>query len=138
MVERPFLDETAKPAEEAIRSALGPAFACYSALLLLAPGFSAEWTFSRRGGWMLKVFDRKKALFYAIPGTGSFRASLTLREDERLAFLADPGLAVLHPRIEAARRFAEGYALFFDITGEPEFGPLASLVRRLVAVRSTD
>jgi hypothetical protein len=136
MDERPFVDAARRPTDEAVRTALGRAWPRWSNLLELADGFATEWTFGGRGGWMLKVFDRRKALLYLVPLRDTLRVSLTIREAEREAFLADPVLAPLHDAMRAARRYPEGYALYFDVSGETDTGPLETFVKKLVAARS--
>ncbi len=137
MSDRPFLDHTVKPTEQAVQSALGDAHACYRELVTLAGAYKHEWTFAGKSGWMLKIHDRKKALLYVIPIDKGFRASMAIREGEREAFLADPELASIHDKLASSRRFAEGFAQQFDVTGSADFGPLAVLVAKLVAIRAS-
>lgn len=121
MYGRPFQDQTSRPTETTLQSTLGDKYACFQQILALAGTYSQEWNFSKTSGWMLKVADRKKALFYSIPFSGWFRISLTMRENERELFLADAALRELHEKIAAARKFSEGFALQFEITGEEEY-----------------
>jgi hypothetical protein len=46
----------------------------------MAGAFSQEWNFSKSSGWMLKVFDARKALFYFIPLKCGFKVSMDIRE----------------------------------------------------------
>ncbi len=62
-----FLEKANKPAEQTLPLALGDAYVFYTRAVELASAFSQAWTFSKSSGWMLKVYDRKKALFYLIP-----------------------------------------------------------------------
>jgi hypothetical protein len=137
MNERPFADAARKPTDEAVRAALGAARPHWASLLGLVDGFATEWSFGGRGGWMLKVFDRRKALLYLIPLCDAFRVSLTIRQAEREAFLADDDLAPMHDRIGEAKRYPEGYALYFEVADGTDTGPLETLIGKLVAVRST-
>jgi len=84
--ERPFMDSANEPARETIKTALGELFTCYEEITGLAGTFSQEWNFSKSSGWMLKVFDARKALFYLIPLNGGFKVSMAIRENEREAF----------------------------------------------------
>ncbi len=82
MKERPFLDNSGKPTEQAIRAALGNAHTYYKKVIGLANSYSQEWTFTKSSGWMLKVYERKKALLYLIPLNDGFKISLAIRENE--------------------------------------------------------
>jgi hypothetical protein len=90
---------------------------------------------------MLKVRDRKKALFYLIPLNCGFKITLTIREIERRQFLADPALddAALAPvrdAISAARKYPEGFAMQFEIGDGPESEPVTLFLPKLIAARS--
>ena len=90
---------------------------------------------------MLRVSDRKKALFYLIPLRRGFKVSLTIREAERREFLADPafddaGLAPVRDAISAARKYPEGYAMQFEIGAGPSSEPVALFLEKLIAARS--
>jgi hypothetical protein len=136
MDERPFVDPGRQPTDDAVSAVLGAARPSWTRLLGLAGPFATEWSHSARGGWMLKVADRKKALLYLVPLRDAFRVSLTVREAEREAFLADADLAPVHDRIREATRYTEGYALYFEVSGGADIGPLETLIGELVAVRS--
>ena len=85
---------------------------------------------------MLKLYDRKKALFYLIPLNVSFKISLTLRENERQAFLLDNELKMLHDKISLSKKYVEGFALQFEITNKNEFRSLELLIRKLIELRT--
>jgi hypothetical protein len=140
-MDRPFLDSSRQPDEASMAAALGDAYPACTAILAQATGFASEWSFSKASGWMLKVCDRKKALFYLIPLNSGFKISLTIREAERRAFLADPAfdearLAPLRDAISAARKYPEGFALQFQIGDGPSSEPIALFLARLIAARS--
>ena len=138
MSERPFLDPGDRPNDpDLLAGALGDATPCWFRLLGIAAGFGAEWSCTAGGGWMLKVFDRKKALLYLVPLREAFKVSLTIREPERTAFLEDESLAPLHDRIRDAKRHPEGYALYFEVAGVTDTRPLETFIGKLVAARSS-
>ena len=84
---------------------------------------------------MLKVYDRKKALFYLIPLTNGVKISMAIRETERDVFLRDDELEKLHEEISAAKRYTEGFALQFDITNKAECQSLKMFIGKLVTLR---
>lgn len=136
MNERPFPDKSIKPTAKTLQSALGRAYAYYEKLLALAGSNSCEWNFTESSGWIFKVYDSRKALFYLIPLYGGFKISLALRGDERDAFLCDAELRLMHDRISSSKKYPEGFALQFDIGGKKEFQPLGLFVTKLIALRA--
>ena len=84
---------------------------------------------------MLKVFDRKKALFYLIPLNNAFKISLTIRENEREKLLEDVDLAGLREKISAAKKYPEGYALQFMIAEHVDMPILIKFLTKLLALR---
>ena len=136
MEERPFIENSIKPTDQTIQVALRSTYIYYKNVVDLASSFSQEWTFSNSGGWMLKVYDRKKALFDLIPLNDSFKISLTLRENERQAFLLDDELKMLHDKISSSKKYVEGFALQFEIANKNEFQSLELFIRKLIALRA--
>jgi len=140
-MDRPFLDSSRAPDDESLATALGDAYPACRAILDQASGFASEWSYSRASGWMLKVRDRKKTLFYLIPLNCGFKITLTIREAERNQFLADraldeAGLAPVRDAISAARKYPEGFALAFEIGSGPQSEPVAAFLAQLIAARS--
>lgn len=136
MADRPFLDQSNRPTAETLGAALGPAYDCWRAVLELTKGFVSEWTFTRSGGWILKIHDRKKALVYLIPVDRGFKVSMAIRETERDALLLDPELALLHDAIASSRRYPEGFAVGLAVDGGWTFGPAELFIAKLIAARA--
>lgn len=137
MEERPFWEKAPKPTPESIHRALGAAHPAYLKLLAIAAAYHHEWNHSKQSGWMLKIHDKKKALLYLIPLKNSFRVSLTLRQHERDALLESSALASLHPALQSAKQYAEGYALAFMVTDDIATSlPLHALLEQVMAMRA--
>ena len=64
---RPFIDKNTKPEGESLKIGLGNTYTYYQQAEALASKFIQDWNFSKSSGWMLKVHEKKKALFYLIP-----------------------------------------------------------------------
>ncbi len=135
MTERPFLDKALPPTEPALQAALGRMYPHYQEVLGLASAYSQAWAYAKSSGWMLKLFDRQKALLYLIPLNAGFKISLTLREQERAACLADDALSSLRDKLSAAKKYTEGFAVQFDVAGPKDFHRLEVFLRKLVALR---
>jgi hypothetical protein len=136
MEEKVFLDAARPPAEPDLQSALRDAYTWYQKIMAQAGAYSQAWAFTKSSGWMLKVFDRNKALFYLIPWKNGFMTRLTLRENERAIFLQDEELAGLRPELQTSKKYSEGYVMQFCITAEGAFQIFALFLDKLIAVRS--
>jgi hypothetical protein len=134
-MERPFADSGIRPTEPELESTLGGALGRYRSLLGLTTAFSREWNYSKTSGWMLKVHDGKKALFYLIPLDCGFKVSLAIRESEREALMADPDLAALTDTLASAKKFSEGFGVQFDVDGRADRGAVEAFMTKLIAIR---
>jgi hypothetical protein len=135
--DRPFGNPTFPPVEETLERALGDAIGRFDVVRGLAADFDQEWDYFRGSGWMMRIAGTRKALCYLIPLRNGFRMSMAIREAERDAFLADPSMEPVRPVLEAARKVPEGFAIAFDVDAAMDFGPLRSLVEKLVAMRKS-
>ncbi len=133
--DRPFGNPTFPPVEDTLERALGDAIGRFDIIRGLAADFDQEWDYFRGSGWMMRIAGSRKSLCYLIPLRNAFRVSMAIREGERDAFLADPSMEALRPVLETARKLPEGYAIAFDVDASTDFGPLRSLVEKLVAMR---
>jgi hypothetical protein len=135
MDERPFLDKSIKPTLHALQAVLGSTYTHFNKTISLVRAYSQEWTFSKSGGWMLKIYDRNKALLYLIPLNNGFKISLAIRENERAAFLRDDELGMMHDKISGSKKYIEGFALQFEVANKNEFQSLELFLRKLIAIR---
>ncbi|MGZ7117451.1 MAG: DUF3788 family protein [Methanobacterium sp.] len=132
---RPFSDKETEPTEEKLKQTLGVSYVYYNELIEIADSFLKDWNFSKGSGWMLKVHDKKKALFYLIPFNDKFKISMAIRENERKAFLEDDELEKIHNLIKSSKEYREGYALRFDVRNADDFGIIELLIKKLIARR---
>jgi hypothetical protein len=136
MEERLFLDRSSKPTEPTIQSSMGNAYIYYRKVLDIVTSYSQGWNFTKSSGWMLKVYDQKKALFYLIPLKDGLKISLTIRENERVAFLQDDELKIMHNAIASSRKYMEGFALQFNIEDEKGYDIIEFFLRKLIGIRT--
>jgi hypothetical protein len=136
MKEKVFLEKKDKPIEKALAVSLGKAYGFYEKILEITCQFPRDWVYTKSGGWMLRIHDRKKALLYLIPLKHQLKVSMTIRESERTALLEDKGLSDLHDRIENAKRFVEGFALQFLIGNSSDYGLFEKLILKVITLRS--
>ncbi|HMK54172.1 MAG TPA: DUF3788 family protein, partial [Methanobacteriaceae archaeon] len=132
MEKRPFLDSDIKPVDSTLKSTLDNSYSYYESLMGIADSYLKDWNFSKSSGWMLKVHDKNKALFYIIPLKGEFKVSMAIRENERNAFLEDNDLEAIQGMIKSAKKYREGYALRFDIKNSEDFKIVKLLIKKLI------
>ena len=135
MEERPFSDPAIAPTPASLKKVLKSTFEFYQKLMKQADGFHQEWNFSKHSGWMQKMSDNKKALFYFIPLEDSYRISLTVREQEREQLLKNNSMKTMHPMLQAAKKYPEGYALFFTILTPEDANDCLLLIGQLISMR---
>ena len=135
MEDRPLYDKSVRPDITILKSTLNKTFRYYDELINSTNEFKHEWNYSKISGWMLKISDRKKALLYVIPLTGSFKISLTLRENEKEILLNEQEFADLHDQIKNAKKFIEGFALQFMITDKESYAKGIKLIKKLIGLR---
>jgi hypothetical protein len=135
MEKRPFMDKDAEPEDEKLKQTLEDSYDYYNELMEVTDSFLKDWNFSKSSGWMLKVHDKKKALFYVIPFKGEFKISMAIRENERKAFLDDGELSNIHNMLKSSKKYREGYALRFDVKNEENFQILNVLIKKLIDFR---
>ena len=118
-----------------LEETLGESMIWYKELEELTSGFKRSWNHSARSGWIQKVHDGRKALYYLFPGEDSFTVNFTLREVEREEFMHQPDLAEFATGLREARKYSEGFALSFRIEDEASFATFLRLMTRLIERR---
>jgi hypothetical protein len=137
MKKRLFTDADVTPTEALLRKKLGAAMDYYVSIVAKSGDYRKQWQFSRGNGWILKVDDMHKALFYLIPFDGGIEVSLTVRDGERARFLKSEALQKLFPQLESATKYSEGFALRFGIESEAECRSVTEFLTTLIQMRST-
>src|SRR3989338_809452 len=99
MQTRPFLEPSNPPTEESLQKTFGKVYEFYQTVAQKTSRFKKEWSFSKNSGWVMKAHDKKKALYCLIPLNESFIVSLTVRDQEKMQFLADADLKLFHEEL---------------------------------------
>ncbi len=136
MEQRPFSDINNKPAEIGLKKTLGITYPFFKSLLELSSDFRQEWNYSKLSGWMLKISDNKKALFYVIPLAQSVRVSFTVRENEKEILVKDKELNELSEMLKSAKKYSEGYAVQINITDIESHKTAAKLISKIIELRN--
>jgi len=135
MEEKIFMDKQQKPEEQTLKCALGDVFELYETLNVITQKYKKDWGFTKSGGWMLKVADSKKALFYLIPMKNEIKISMAIRESERDELLKGETFSMYNEMLLSAKKYTEGYALQFLLNSQEDFKDFESLLRALMSMR---
>ncbi len=135
MKRRLFTDASVAPTETLLRKQLGSAMDYYRTIVDLSGDYRKQWQYSRGNGWILKVDDMRKALYYLIAFEEGVEISLTVRDGERAAFLQKKECEKLFPQLEAGTKYSEGYALRFEIESAAECRSVVQFLSELMKVR---
>jgi hypothetical protein len=135
MKRRLFASADVTPTEALLRKQLGSAIEYYIAITGKSGDYRKQWHFSRGNGWILKVDDMQKALYYLIAFDEGIEISLTVRESERADFLRNKELERLHPQLELGTKYSEGYALRFGVENAADCNSVMLFLKALMKVR---
>lgn len=135
MEDRPLSDPLKIPTDNELFSILGNTSDYYKEINEFSKEFKRLWNFSKRSGWMQKVFDNKKALFYFIPLKHGFKISLAIREEEKIKFIKDTDLKVFSDQFNNSRKYSEGYAMLFEISDAGTFNSFKVFLNKLIEER---
>ena len=135
MKRRLFIDSSVTPTEALLRKQLGTAIDYYTTILGVSGAYRKQWQFSRGNGWILRVDDMRKALYYLIAFDEGVEISLTVRDEERAAFLESKECEKVYPQLEAGTRYSEGYALRFEIESTEQCKSVVQFIEELMKVR---
>ena len=132
---RLFADADVAPTEYLLQKQGGSAIDYYKPVMAASGDYRKLWQYSRGNGWILKVDDMRNALYYLIAFEDGVEVSLTVRDHERAAFLENTECQSLRPRIEAATKYSNGYALRLEIESVAECRSVIRFLMELMKVR---
>jgi hypothetical protein len=134
MIERVFTDQTTELTVITLKAAFEDVYTQFNDLITITGAFSKNWNFSRSSGWILKVHDKKKALFYIIPFNKEFEVSMAIRKNERKQFLMDTELKKIHENLLSAKKYREGYAIRFKSI-DVDYDTFKCMIIKLLTIR---
>jgi hypothetical protein len=135
MEERVFIEELPKPAEESLQNAFGESYRYFKDLMDISDSYIKDWNFSKTSGWMLKVHDNKKTLFYIIPLKNEFKISMAIRKSELNTFLKDIDLKKIHKKLLDTKEYREGFVIRFK-TNDDDYKNFELLIMKLISIRN--
>ena len=136
MKRRLFTDMDVTPTDSLLRKKLGSAMDYYTGIVSTSGRYRKQWQFNRGNGWILKVDDMRKALYYLIAFEDGVEVSLTVRESERAELLKCMEIQDVHGQLESGTKYSEGYALRFGVESSNECKSVSKFLTQLMKIRS--
>ena len=119
-----FIGWPAAPSEAQLAAELGAAHSLWEHLLSEV-GLPGEWySYSKKAGWSMRLKRGERNIVYLVPGHGGFEVSFALG-DRAVSAATERGLAA---RIAGAKRYAEGTAVRFAVSGPADIAAVKKLV----------
>ena len=129
-------NDPSSPDEELLRKQLGRTLPYFLKLKEEAAGFAQGWKYyGAKHGWIYKVADRKKALFWLTPIEKGFRLGFSLREQERESLLHLELPDALAHAIRDAAKYPEGYGFRVEVRDRNSFSAAETIIRSLIEMR---
>jgi hypothetical protein len=135
MKKRLFTDADVEPTDYLLEKHLGKAMHFYRRILESSGNYRRQWQFNRGNGWILRVHDTYKPLYYLIAFDEGIEISLTVRDSEREDFLKSAGLERSYPQLVSGTKYSEGYALRFEIENEVDCSSTSHFLAHLMKMR---
>ena len=136
MKKRLFTDSDIEPTDYLLHKHLGKAIHFYQSILSVSRNYRTQWHFNRGNGWILKVHDTYKPLYYLIAFDDGVEVSLTVRDTERDDCLKKIELKDSHPQLSSGIRYSGGYALRFEIETELACSSVSQFLAHLMKIRT--
>jgi len=135
MKRRLFTDADLAPTDYLLEKHLGKAMLFYRTIIAASGNYRRQWQFNRGSGWILRVHDTYKPVYYLIAFDEGIEISLTVRDSEREGFLKCVGLEASYPQLESGTKYSEGYALRFEIENEIDCSSTSYFLAHLMKTR---
>ncbi len=128
-----FDDKSTKPDEKSLKRSLGETYTVWQTIdehLRDEYGnISSEWKhYSKKSGWVLKVVQKKRAIFYLIPQKGHFDVSFVFGDKAVAAAEKSTLPKKMLEKLRNARRYVEGRGLRVPIESSRALKSVKTLV----------
>lgn len=124
-----FTDQANSPSEDQLRSALNATYPHFLELKNLTGQMKHEWRYySPKSGWVFRVQDQSKALFYLTPLENKFMIGMTLNELEKTTLLNSIIDDNKKDEIKSTAKHPEGYPLRFMVESETELNQVVNVL----------
>jgi len=132
-----FNDKLNIPDVPALEKALGETYSYFKRLDEETSDYTREWKFyNPKSGWVYKVAQKKKSLFYITPLDGRFNIGFAIRETEKEALLQENISSTLREKVIKADKYPEGYALRFSVCDKTDFTDVGVVLSTLIKLRA--
>ena len=124
-----FVEKDKQPTGKSLAEALGGSYESFVELVRLTDSLIQDWKFySPKYGWSLKVFQKKKVLFYLTPNAGQFSYGMALRESERDLILGSNISDELKVVLADEKKVMEGYPLRLEVQNNQQLTDINTVI----------
>ena len=118
-----FDDKTVVPTDDMVAAVLAGSFAVWNELLSYVrenyPDITSEWKhYGKASGWVLKLFSKKRNLFFFIPKDGCFRLRFGVSEKAAPHIEAANLPEKIKEAVRIATPYVEGKSFDLDINSD--------------------
>ena len=128
MNRRLFTEQDITPNDTLLGKHLGLNLSSYFNIIRTSSELHKRWQFIQGNGWLLRVDDNEKAMYYLIACEDGIIVNLTVNELEMTALQNDENLIDIRGVLNASKKYSDVYALSFEIKNEEESRSVANFL----------
>jgi hypothetical protein len=127
-----FIDKAAHPTDAQLKSTLGRSFTYFENLQELTRERIQEWKFyNKKSGWIFKVSNKKRSIFYLAPYEKVFLIAMTVNEADRATLLESKIDKEIKSELESAKKYPEGYPLRKHVKTRTDLNSIIKILKIL-------
>ncbi len=115
MLKRAFTEQSITPNDTLIGNLLGAKIDLYMTIMNTSNGLNRRWQFIQGNGWLLKVDENEKPLYYLIACENGIIVNLTVNDNELNTMISNKKVSNIQSEINHATKYFGGYAISFEI-----------------------
>ena len=115
-MKRVFADQSITPNDTMLRNELGSKITYYMNIMETSTGLNKRWQYINGSGWLLKIDDNDKAIYYLIACDDGIIVNLTVRDIEMEFLRRNEIVDDILIDLNHATKYSNGYAISFEIT----------------------
>lgn len=107
-----FNDKDHQPSDEDMKELLKRSFTHFNKLREMSKDQIQEWKYyGKKNGWIFKVSNKKRGLFYLTPYAGCIRVCMTVNQADKELVLQSACDDQIKAELQDARKYAEGFPI---------------------------
>jgi hypothetical protein len=127
-----LIDKDHQPSDEELQAVLKRSFTHFNKIRELSKDQIQEWKYyGKKNGWLFKVSNKKRSLFYISPLAGSFLAGMTVNEADKELVLQSSCDDVIKSELREAKKYMEGYPIPITIKTKKDLDQLLVILKTI-------